>query len=351
MSKPLTIDVQQMTSFLTGLLNTPSPTGFTQRAVAYTEAALSTLPLVLRRTHKGSLVAEWAGLQQNAPRALTAHLDTLGAMVKEIKDNGRLRLSKIGGYAWNTVEGEGCTIFTASGRSVRGTLLIAKASSHVHGPETAQMKREDETMEVRLDERTTSGPETRALGIQVGDTVAFDPRVESGPAGFIRSRHLDDKASVAAIFGALQAMAAAGLQPAQRTTLLFSTYEEVGHGAATGIPPDVVELLTVDMAAIGQGQESDEFNVTICAKDSGGPYDYDLRQRLVQLADEAGIPYKLDIYPFYGSDGEAFWRAGGDVRVGLVGPGVEASHNYERTHVDALERTAQLLVEYLRSTA
>jgi putative aminopeptidase FrvX len=351
MSKSMSIDVQQMAAFLTGLLNTPSPTGFTERAVAYTEAALQALPLVLRRTHKGALVAEWAGLQQKAPRSLTAHLDTLGAMVKEIKDSGRLRLSKIGGYAWNTVEGEGCTIFTAGGRLVRGTLLIAKASSHVHGTETAQMKREDETMEVRLDERTTSSAETRALGIQVGDIVAFDPRVEQGPAGFIRSRHLDDKASVAAIFGAVQAMAAAGLQPAQRTTILFSNYEEVGHGAATGIPADVVELLTVDMAAIGQGQESDEFNVTICAKDSGGPYDYDLRRRLVRLAEEAGIPYKLDIYPFYGSDGEAFWRAGGDVRVGLVGPGVEASHNYERTHVDALERTAQLLVEYMRSPA
>jgi putative aminopeptidase FrvX len=351
MTPPLPIDLPQMTEFLTGLLNTPSPTGFTEQAVAYMEKALAPLPLALRRTRKGALVADWAGQQQDAPRALTAHLDTLGAMVKEIKDNGRLRLSKIGGWAWNTVEGEGCTIFAAGGAQVRGTLLIAKASSHVHGPETSQMKREDETMEVRLDERTTSARETRALGIGVGDFVAFDPRVETGPAGFIRSRHLDDKASVAAIFGAVQAMVAAGQQPAQRTTLLFSTYEEVGHGAAAGIPADVVELLTVDMAAIGQGQESDEFNVTICAKDSGGPYDYALRRRLVQLAEAASIPYKLDIYPFYGSDGEAFWRAGGDVRVGLVGPGVEASHNYERTHVDALERTAQLLMAYLRSPA
>ena len=185
----------------------------------------------------------------------------------------------------------------------------------------------------------------------MGDFVAFDPRVEVGPAGFIRSRHLDDKASVAAIVGAVSAMAAAGQQPAQRTTILFSVYEEVGHGAAAGIPADVVELLAVDMAAIGQGQTSDEFNVTICAKDSGGPYDYALRRRLAALAEAAGIPYKLDIYPFYGSDGEAYWRAGGDVRVGLIGPGVEASHNYERTHVDALERTARLLVQYLRQPA
>ncbi len=298
MPDPLPIDVQAMTAFLTGLLNTPSPTGFTERAIAYLEQALAPLPLALRRTHKGALVAEWAGLAADAPRALTAHVDTLGAMVKEVKDNGRLRLSKIGGYAWNTVEGEGCTIFTAAGTAVRGALLVSKASSHVHGPETGQLKREDDTMEVRLDERTTSARETLSLGIQVGDFVAFDPRVEIGTAGFIRSRHLDDKASVAAIFGAVSAMATAGQQPAQRTTILFSVYEEVGHGAAAGIPPDAAELLTVDMAVIGQGQTSDEFTVTICAKDSGGPYDYALRRRLVALAEAAGIPYKLDVYPF-----------------------------------------------------
>ena len=348
MSEPVSIDLQGMTDFLVGLLNTPSPTGFTERAVVYLEQALAPLPLTLRRTHKGALVAEWPGQDADAPRALTAHVDTLGAMVKEVKDSGRLRLSRIGGYAWNTVEGEGCTIFTAAGAAIRGTLLITKASSHVYGAETGQMKREDDTLEVRLDERTTSAAATRALGIEPGDFVAFDPRVEVGSAGFIRSRHLDDKASVAAIVGAVRAMAAAGIQPAQRTTILFSVYEEVGHGAAAGIPADVVELLAVDMAAIGQGQESDEFNVTICAKDSGGPYDFALRRRLAQLAQAAKIPYKLDLYPYYGSDGGAYWRAGGDVRVGLVGPGVDASHNYERTHVEAVAHTAQLLVEYLR---
>ncbi len=351
MTEPLAIDAPGMVEFLSGLLNTPSPTGFAESGVAYLEHALAPLPLALRRTHKGALAAEWQGLSSDAPRALTAHVDTLGAMVKDVKENGRLRLTKIGNYAWNTVEGEGCTILTAGGRRVRGTLLISKASSHVHGAETGQMKRDDETMEVRLDERTASARETLALGIQVGDFTAFDPRVEIGPAGFIRSRHLDDKAGVAAIVAAVRAMATAGQQPAQRTTILFSVYEEVGHGAAAGIPADVVEVLAVDMAAIGDGQESDEFNVTICAKDSGGPYDYALRRRLASLAEAAGIPYKLDIYPFYGSDGEAFWRAGGDVRVGLMGPGVEASHNYERTHLDALTRTAQLLVEYLRHPA
>jgi len=351
MAAALPIDLDRMQTFLVGLLNIPSPTGFTDQALAYVQQALAGLPLTVTRTGKGALVAEWPGRAADAPRALTAHVDTLGAMVKEIKDNGRLKLTKLGGFAWNTVEGEGCTVFTAAGQAVRGTLLIYKASSHVHGAETNETKREDATMEVRLDERTVNAAQTRALGLQVGDCVAFDPRVEAGPAGFIRSRHLDDKAGVAAVFGAVWALLAAGEQPAQRTTLHFSHFEEVGHGAAAGLPPDLAELIAVDMAAIGAGQESDEFNVTICAKDSAGPYDLSLRRRLVALAEQAGIPYKLDIYPFYGSDGEAYWRAGGDVRVALLGPGVEASHNYERTHVDALVRTAQLLAEYLRRAA
>jgi putative aminopeptidase FrvX len=348
MANLLEIDLARMRSFLIGLLNTPSPTGFTDAAIGYVTEGLRGLPVACRRTRKGALVATWPGRADNAPRALTAHVDTLGAMVKEVKENGRLKLTRIGGYAWNTIEGEGCTVFTTTNRAVRGTILVTKASSHVFGPETGDTKRDENTLEVRLDEETSTEAETRKLGIEVGDLVALDPRVETGPAGFIRSRHLDDKASVAATLGAMWALHAAGEQPAQRTTFHFSNYEEVGHGAAAGIPPDVAEVVAVDMAAIGPGQNSDEFHVTLCAKDSGGPYDLDLRRRLAGLARAAGIPFKVDIYPFYGSDGEAFWRAGGDVRVALVGPGVEASHNYERTHQDALVRTAQLLCEYLR---
>jgi putative aminopeptidase FrvX len=347
MAPTVTPDLENMKSFLIGLLSTPSPSGFTERALDYIENALAPLPVRLHRTQKGALVAEWAGKAATAPRALTAHVDTLGALVKEIKDNGRLRLTKVGGFQWNTVESEGCTVFTSGGAEVRGSLMILKASSHVYGAETGQMKRDEENMEVRLDARTTSAAETRALGIRVGDFVAFDPRVEAGPAGFIRGRYLDGKSSVAAIVGAITAMAAAGVEPAQRTTILFSHYEEVGHGGASGFPPDIVELIAVDMAAIGQGQESDEFHVTVCAKDSGGPYDRLLSQRLIALAENAGVAYKVDLYSFYGSDGGAFWRAGGDVRVALMGPGVEASHNYERIHMDGLMNAAQLLIEYL----
>jgi putative aminopeptidase FrvX len=343
------IQTESLLAFLSGLLNTPSPTGFAERAIDYTEQALAQLPgLELCHTRKGALVALWRGQRSDAPRAMTAHADTLGAMVKEIKPNGRLKLTKIGGFAWNTVEGEGLTVFTSGGKQVRGALLLAKASSHVHGAQVGDLKREDDNMEVRLDERVTNAAETLALGIGVGDFVAFDPRVEL-TNGFVRSRHLDDKACVACVVAALQAIGREGLRPTQDTYFLVSNYEEVGHGAAAGLPPTVTELVAVDMAAVGEGQTSDEYHTTLCVKDSGGPYHHGLSNRLRQIADQNQIPYVVDIYPFYGSDGEAFWRAGGDVAVGLIGPGVDASHNYERTHVDALVATAQWVEAYILS--
>jgi putative aminopeptidase FrvX len=341
------IDEAYLQEILVELLNIPSPTGFTERVITRTEELMMAFPFLnLSRTRKGALVAEWPGRSESAPRALTAHADTLGAMVKEIKPNGRLKLTKIGGFAWNTVEGEGCTIFTRKGEEVRGSILLTKASSHVHGAKVNELKREDENMEVRLDVRTETEDETRAIGIEVGDFIAFDPRVDVNN-GFVRSRHLDDKACVANLLSAVKTLNDAGLKPTQKTYLHISNYEEVGHGAAVGIPSDVVELVTVDMAAVGEGQTSDEFHATLCVKDSGGPYHHGLSQRLRDLADENKISYKIDIYPYYGSDGEAYWRAGGDVAVALIGPGVDASHNYERTHMEALVATTQWVAAYL----
>ena len=343
------IDTEFLLSFLTGLLNTPSPTGFAQPGIDYTEKALSAFPdLQLSKTRKGALVARWPGQHNDSPRALTAHVDTLGAMVKEVKSNGRLKLTRIGGVTWNTVEGEGCTIFTQRKGTIRGSILLTKASGHVYGNQVNELKRDDDNIEVRLDARTTAKEETDALGIQVGDFVAFDPRLEI-TNGFVRSRHLDDKACVACILAAVKALQEAGLPPAQTTYLHFSNYEEVGHGASAGIPPEVAELLVVDMAAVGEGQTSDEFHASLCVKDSGGPYHHELSQRLRDLAEKNGIPHKVDIYPHYGSDGEAYWRAGGDVAVALIGPGVDASHNYERTHLEALLATAQWISAYLIS--
>ena len=343
------IDSEYLLKFLADLLNTPSPTGFAHQAIALTEQALADFPeLRLSLTRKGALVAEWPGVRSDTPRALTAHADTLGAMVKDIKSNGRLKLTKIGGYAWNTVEGEGCTVFASQGVPQRGAILLVKASTHVYGSQVGELKRDDDNMEVRLDAKTTSREETEALGIQVGDFVAFDPRVEI-TNGFVRSRHLDDKACVACLLAAVKALHEAGWRPAQTVYLHISNYEEVGHGAAAGIPAQVAELVAVDMAAVGDGQTSDEFHATLCVKDSGGPYHHGLSQKLRALAQVHALDYKVDIYPYYGSDGEALWHAGGDLAVALIGPGVDASHNYERTHLEALMATTQWVVAYLLS--
>ena len=341
------IPVATMVDVLVGLLETPSPTGDAERAMAYVIDAVAELPLTTSRTRKGGLVLTWPGNDAH-PRALTAHVDTLGAMVRKIKANGRLMLTPIGGYYWQSIETEGCTVMTRSGATVRGSILPIKASSHIYGAESRDLKREAENYEVRLDARTGSKNATQALGIDVGDYVYIDPRVEV-TNGFVRSRHLDDKAGVAAIIGALLALHAAGLAPTYRLDILISNYEEVGHGGSVGIPSDTEELVTVDMAAAGEDQNADEFTVGICAKDSGGPYHLGLRRRLEALAAAHEIAYRTDIYPHYGSDGEAAWRAGADLAVALVGPGIDASHSYERTHTDSLTATAKLLAAYLLS--
>lgn len=349
MTSPLPpIDTYFLQEFLARLLNTPSPTGFTDSAMALVEQTLAAFPPVqFSRTKKGGLLATLEGKNNDQPRALTAHVDTLGAVVKEIKAYGRLKLSRLGGYAMNTVEGEGCTVFTSSGKQYRGSLLLNKASWHVHGGITVnETKRDEDAMSIRLDEKVKTAGETAALGIGVGDFVAFDPRVEL-TNGFVRSRYLDDKACVACLVAAFKALQDAKLKPSQTSHFFISNYEEAGHGAAVGIPAQVTELLTVDMAAVGEGQTSDEYHTTLCVKDSGGPYHHGFSQRLRKLAEAYEIAYKVDVYPYYGSDGEAFWRAGGDVAVALIGPGVDASHNYERTHLDALVATTQWVLAYL----
>ena len=343
------IDRSYILKILSDLLHIPSPTGFTDQAIGFIDDTLKSLGLRPSKTRKGGLVVHLEGNSEERPRALTAHVDTLGAVVKEIKSNGRLRLSQVGGFAWNTVEGESCQIFTRSGKVYSGSLLIVKASSHIFAKEVNELERNNANMEVRLDEITFTDEGTRQLGIEVGDIVAFDPRVFISENGFIRSRYLDDKSSVACILSVIKTFVDQDITPEQRTTFHFSIYEEEGHGAATGFPDDLHDLVAVDMAVVGEGQNSDEFHTTICAKDSRGPYHYRFTRELVDIAEASNIPYKMDTYPFYGSDGEAYWRAGGDVRVALIGPGVDASHNYERTHMDALVATTNLIFAYLMS--
>lgn len=332
------------------LLNIPSPTGYCQQAIQWVEERLRQLELKPSQTPKGGLIVKIEGSQPGPERAVTAHVDTLGAMVKVIKSNGRLQLKAIGGLNWASVEGEGCTVIGQDGQRWRGSLLIDTASAHVHGDEARKRARQADNMEVRLDVRTNSAEETSDLGLSVGDVIAFDPRVETSEAGFIRSRFLDDKAGVLCVLAALQQMHQRGQQPAHTSWIHFSNYEEVGHGAAADLPAAIEELVAVDMAAVGQGQNSTEFEVTICLMDSGGPYHQGLSQRLRSLAKTSNIPHQVDIYPSYRSDGSAHWFAGGSARVALIGPGVDASHHYERTHRQALEATSQLVYTYLMTT-
>ena len=335
---PYTLDI------LLRLLDTPSPTGFTGAAVALIESELSALGVPFVRTRKGALTWEVAGTGPGHT-TFSGHVDTLGAMVRGVKGSGRLLLSALGGYDWATVEGEDVRVHTQSGRVVTGTVVNIRQSVHVHGAALRELRREQSVMEVRLDEAVFSAADTFALGIGVGDFVSFDARPRLTPAGYVKARHLDNKAAVAIFLGVTRKLLQA--PPARTVAFHVTTYEEVGHGAATGIPAHTDELIAVDMAAIGDGQTSSEHHVTLCVADSGGPYDHDLGNRIRAAAAQAGVALRVDIYPYYSSDGTAAWRAGADYPVALIGPGVDASHAYERTHTDALTATGALMLEYV----
>ncbi|CAM3719081.1 M42 family metallopeptidase [Erysipelothrix urinaevulpis] len=332
---------------LQDLLNLKSPTGHTELGIKVLEDRFKAMGLFTYRTNKGALIAKLPGIEENREVTLAAHIDTLGAMVKEITNTGKVRMTQIGGYAWSTIEGEYVEIETMDGQFITGTILVDPESSHVHGSETSTVQRTGKNLYVRLDERVSSKEDVLKLGINVGDFIHLDPRVEVSKSGYIKSRHLDNKAGVIALIAIAEHFIDHDIKPNFTTNFFISNYEEVGHGAAAAIPEKTSEFIAFDMAALGDGQSSDEFSVTICAKDSSGPYDYDLKKRLVQLAMNENLNYKLDIYPFYGSDGSAALKAGNDIRVALIGPGVHASHSFERTHIEAIDNTIKLGIAYL----
>ncbi|MBO9596694.1 MAG: M42 family metallopeptidase [Cohnella sp.] len=334
-----------MLDTLRWLLETPSPSGYCMEIMSLVQAEAEKLGYDMRMTPKGNGIVTIEGDHPDEVIGLTAHVDTLGAMVRSIKPNGMLRFTPIGGYAMHTVEGEYCRIHTRDGRTYEGTVLSTKPSVHVYA-DARDWKREEANMEIRVDERTSSKEETEKLGISVGDFVSWDPRARLLDNGWVKSRHLDDKASVAAMFGLMEWLAREGVRPAKTVKIIFSTYEEVGHGSSH-IPADITEMIAVDMGAIGDDLSATERDVSICAKDSSGPYDYGMTSRLIALAKELEIPHAVDIYPYYGSDASAALRGGSNVRAALIGPGVHASHGMERTHADAIVNTAALLLAYI----
>lgn len=339
---------RETVELLKDLVNTASPSGYTSAIMKKMGDYLKELGISYQKTNKGAIIVTFMGENNEQHRLLTAHTDTLGAIVKEIKPSGRLKLGMIGGFNWNAVEGEYCTIHTAEGKTLRGTILMHETTVHVYRG-ASDLKRDENHIEVRIDEKVLNAKDTKGLGIEVGDFVSFDVRFEETPSGFIKSRHLDDKASTTLLLQLMKGLKEHNVTLPFTTHFYISNNEEIGYGGNSNIPVQVVEYIAVDMGAIGDGQTSDEYTVSICAKDSSGPYHYELTQHLVKLAKTQKIPYKLDIYPYYGSDASAAIRAGYDVRHALFGAGIESSHAYERTHLDSLKATADLLFAYVHS--
>ncbi len=345
MSLKSNFDMDYVVELLEELLAIPSPSGFCHRIMERIGQEAKRLGYPFETTPKGGGIITVEG-QVSAPLlGISAHVDTLGAMVRSIKSSGMLRLTSVGGYMLQSIEGEYCRIHTRDGRVYEGTILSTKPSVHVY-PDARELKREESTIEVRIDERVTSKEEVEALGIRPGDYVSFEPRTKILDSGYIKSRHLDDKASVAILFGVLHHLRTHGLKPRQSIKIIISNYEEVGHGASY-IPPGIKEFLAIDMGALGEDLNATEHVVSICAKDSSGPYDYGMTSRLIALAEQHGCDYAVDIYPHYGSDASAALKAGHNIRAALIGPGVHASHFMERTHKDALLNTAVLITAYM----
>lgn len=326
------------------LVNIPSPSGFTHIASAYLMDVLSGYGFAPYTTHKGNVVCCIGG--QGHPLVVAAHVDTLGAMVRSIKPNGRLRYTQIGGYPDNNLENETCVVHTRDGRTYTGTFYLTTPASHVY-KDIPAITRGDTTLEVVLDENVSSKDEVRALGIEVGDFISLDPRAVHTSSGYIKSRHLDDKASASVLLALAKMAASSDLTLSRKIYLVFTVHEEVGHGCCAGLPEDVEDILSVDMGCVGDDLTCDETMVSICAKDSRGPYNYEMTGRLIELAKDNNLKYAVDVYPMYASDADASLFSGHNFRHALIGPGVFASHGYERTHVSGLDNTLKLLAAFV----
>ena len=323
-----------------------SPPGFTQVAADWVKKEFEALGFSATLTNKGGVLVDLGGADAENALLLEAHTDTLGGMVAEVKGNGRLRLTNLGGMRAENSETENVRVYTRAGRVIEGTLQLCNASVHVNGA-FADTKRSFDTTEVLLDENVKSADDARTLGIEVGDIVCFDPRTRVTASGYIKSRFLDDKLSVGILLGFAKYLADNRIPLSRRVYVHVTVYEEVGHGGAASVPAGVTEAISVDMGCVGDGLTCTERQVSICAKDSGGPYSYEVVGKLIDAAKATGADYAVDVYPHYGSDVEATLGGGADVRHGLIGSGVSASHGYERSHRDGVKNTLLVLRGYL----
>ncbi len=339
-------DLEYVQKIMVELIGIPSCGGYSSGAIERVRREFESFGVETELTNKGALIAKLPGKSDKRAVMLSGHVDTLAAMVKDIKDNGRLRLTNIGGYAWGAYEAENATVKTMSGKDYSGVLLPDKASVHIFSDEAREAPRTEDTMELRLDENVKTRADTQALGIAVGDFVFFDPKTQILDNGYIKSRYLDDKACVAVLLGAVKHLRENRILPSYTTYIYISNYEEIGHGVSV-LPEKVDEFLALDIGTVGPGHTSDEHCVTIVAKDSRTPYDYEFRRRLTEMAIAGKIDYRVDVHYRYGSDSSMGALAGFNFNFACVGPGVDATHHYERTHRDALENTLSLVLRYI----
>ncbi len=331
---------------LTALLAIDSPTGYTESAAKWVQTEYQALGYPATLTNKGGVMVDLGGRDDKNGLLIETHMDTLGGMVAEIKGNGRLRITALGGMNANNAECENVRIVTRFQGDYEGTLQLINPSIHVNGSYN-DTRRSFDTTEIVLDEDVRSAEDVRALGIEVGDIVCFEPRTRITKSGYIKSRFLDDKLSVAIVMGLAKYLKDEKIELSRHVWVHITVFEEVGHGGAASIPAGVTEGLSVDMGCVGDGLNCTERQVSICAKDSSGPYHYGMTSRLIEAAKRIGADYAVDVYPYYGSDVEATLQAGWDLRHGLIGAGVFASHGYERSHVDGVRATLKLLIAFL----
>jgi peptidase M42 family hydrolase len=345
---PFQIDYAFLEETLLQLLAIPSPVGLTDGVVRYVAGRLESIGLSYEITRRGAIRATLPGGESHPARAVVAHLDTLGGMVRELKKNGRVGIVPIGHWSARFSGGARLTVYTDNGQ-LRGTCLPLKTSGHAFGDEIDNQPSGWEHVEVRVDIPADSAEALAAAGINVGDWISFDPQTEILPNGYINSRYLDDKAAVAALLASCKAIVDAGLKPAVDVYPLFTITEEIGSGSSAALHGDIAEMVSLDIAIAAPGQNTHEHAATICLQDMSGPFDYHLTHKLISLAKDFGIAHRRDIFRYYRSDSAAAVEAGNDIRTALIGFGADASHAQERTHREALEALAQLSAVYMLS--
>lgn len=341
-------DLDYLQRVLLEMLAIPSPTGFTDTIVRYVAERLEEIGIPFELTRRGTIRGTLKGRRYSPDRAVSAHLDTIGAIVREVHANGRIALAPVGCWSSRFAEGSRVSVFTDHG-VLRGSVLPLMASGHAFNTQVDQLPISWDHIELRLDAMTASRDETLALGVEVGDFVAFDPLPEFTDSGHISARHLDDKAGVAALLAALKAVVDSGREPPIDCHPLFTITEETGSGAAAALHWDVSEFVGIDIAPVAPGQQSCEQTATVALQDSGGPYDYHLSRHLLKQAEKHGIPVRRDLFRYYHSDAQSAVAAGHDIRTALLAFGCDATHGYERTHIDGLAALARLICAYLLS--